>query len=81
MGLGCETGTVKKHPKKNCCNYPKIGSVSFYYRVMGPNDADGMANSVDPDQIASLISRSSLIWVYTVCPDQSVRKLRTITGI
>ena len=22
----------------------------LYYRVMGPNDADGMANSVDPDQ-------------------------------
>ena len=24
----------------------------FYYRVMSPNDADGMANSVDPDQTA-----------------------------
>ena len=30
---------------------------------MGQKDADGMANSVDPDQ------RSSLIWVYIVCPD------------
>ena len=28
---------------------------------MSPNDADGMANSVDPDQTGSLI------WVYTVC--------------
>ena len=40
---------------------------------MSPNDADGMANSVDPDQAASLI------WVCTVCPDLSVRKLRKIT--
>ena len=24
----------------------------LYYRVMSPNDADGMANSVDPDQSA-----------------------------
>ena len=26
----------------------------LYYRVMCPNDADGMANSVDPDQTAPL---------------------------
>ena len=38
---------------------------------MSPNDADGMANSVDPDQ-------KSLIWVCTVCSDLSVPKLRTI---
>ena len=43
---------------------------------MSPNDADGMANSVDPDQTAP---RSSLIWVCTVCPGLSVRKLRIIT--
>ena len=42
---------------------------------MSPKDADGMANSVDSDQ-----TRSSLIWVYTVCPGQSVRQLRIITG-
>ena len=29
---------------------------------MSPNSADGMANSVDPDQTAPLI------WVCTVCP-------------
>ena len=39
-------------------------------------DADGMANSVDSDQTAP---RSSLIWVCTVCPGLSVRKLRIIT--
>ena len=43
----------------------------LYDRVMSPKDADGMANSVDPDQ-------SSLIWVYTVCPGLSVRKLSII---
>ena len=32
-----------------------------------------MANSVDPDQTATPI------WVCTVCPDLSVRKLRNIT--
>ena len=26
----------------------------LYYRQMSPNDADGMANSVDPDQTAPL---------------------------
>ena len=52
---------------------------------MSPNDADGMANSVDPDQTAPLeqsdlgLYRSSLIRVYTVCPDVSVLKLRIIT--
>ena len=54
--------------RKKCCKYPEM----FCYRVMGPKVADGMANSVDPDE------RSSLIWVYTVCPDVSVRKVRII---
>ena len=26
----------------------------LYHRVMSPNDADGMANSVEPDQTAPL---------------------------
>ena len=42
---------------------------------MHSKDAEGMANSLDPDQIA----QSGLIWVYNVCPDLSVRKLRVIT--
>ena len=41
--------------RKNCCKYPKIGSVSFFYTVMGPKDVDGMANSVDTDQTAPLV--------------------------
>ena len=43
---------------------------------MHPNDADRMANSADPIRF---LLRSSLIWVYTVCSDLSVRKLRIIT--
>ena len=35
-------------------------------------DADGMANSVDPDQTAPSV-------VFTVCPDLTVQELRTIT--
>ena len=46
---------------------------------MGLKDADKIANSVDPDQTAPLIS--SLIWVYTVCPEFSVRKLGIITVV
>ena len=64
----------RKFPKcsdtpKICCNHSKIWTMWLYHRVMSPNDADGMANSVDPDQI----------WVSTVCPGIPVRKLRIIT--
>ena len=37
---------------KNFCNYPNIRTVWLYHRVISPKDADGMANSVDPNQIA-----------------------------
>ena len=39
---------------KICCNHSKIWTMWLYHRVMSPNDADGMANSVDPDQTAPL---------------------------
>ena len=42
-----------------------------FHGVMHPNDADGMANSVDPDQTAPL-------GVNTVSSDLSVRKFRNI---
>ena len=45
---------------ENCCNYHKIGTVLFYYRVIGPKDADGMANNVDPDQTAPREEQSDL---------------------
>ena len=48
----------------------------LYHRVMSPNDADGMAQSRPRSDCSS---RSSLIWVCTVCSDLPVRKLRIIT--
>ena len=51
---------------------------------MCPKDADRMANSVDLDQTAhstAVWSGSVLfaqIWVYTICPDLSIWKLRLI---
>ena len=47
----------RKFPKisdtqKICSNHSKIWTMWLYRRVMCPNDADGMANSVDPDQTA-----------------------------
>ena len=71
----------RKFPKYSdtqniCCNNPKRLTRWRFLRVMHPKDAGGIANSVDPDQTAP---RSSLIWVFTVCPDLSVQKLRKIT--
>ena len=43
----------------------------LYLRLMRPKDAEGTANSVDPDQTVP-------IWICTVCPNLSVRKLRII---
>ena len=68
----------RKFPKYSdtqriCCNHPKSWTRWCFLRVIHPKDAEGIANSVDPDQ--------SLIWVCTVCPDLSVRKLRKITVV
>ena len=73
-----EDAMYRKFPKYSdtqniCWNHSKIWTVWLYHREMSPNDAEGMANSVDPDQTAPLI------WVCTVCSDLSVRKLRIIT--
>ena len=35
---------------KICCNQSKIWTRWLYHREMSPNDADRMANSVDPEQ-------------------------------
>ena len=48
-----------KNPKnldirKIWCNHPKIWTIRLYHRVMFLEDADGIANSVDPDQTAPL---------------------------
>ena len=52
--------TYRNTPKNldtqtNCCDYPiKIATMCFYHRMIQPNDADWMANSVGPDQTAPL---------------------------
>ena len=46
--------------RKLCCNLPKIQTKSPNLRVFYQKDANGIANSEDPDQTAP--SRSSLIW-------------------
>ena len=49
---------------KICCNHPQIWTIGLYHRVISPNDTDGMANSVNPDQTAPLGANS-------VDPDQT----------
>ena len=49
----CKT-PKKLNTPKNYCNYPKIWQIWIFDRVMYVNDADGMANSADPDQTAPL---------------------------
>ena len=38
--------------RKLCCNHPKIQTKKFFHRKICPKGADGVANSVDPDQTA-----------------------------
>ena len=53
------TFVYRKFPKysdtqKICCDHSKMWTMWLYHRVMSPNDAEGVANSVDPDQTAPL---------------------------
>ena len=57
--------------KKLSCNLPKIQSKRLNLRVFHQKDANGKANSEDPDQTAPRVC--------TVCQDLSVQKLRIIT--
>ena len=72
----------RKFPKysdtqKICCNHSKIWTMWLYNRVMSPNDADGMANSVDPDQTAPLgaVWSGSALFAQT-CLSENFGKLR-----
>ena len=49
--LDCDYRKFLKYSdsQKICCNPSKIWTMWLHHRVMNPNDADGMANSVDPD--------------------------------
>ena len=57
-----------------CWNHSKIW---LYHRVVSPNDADGMANNVDPDQTAPLgaVWSGSALFVKT-CLSENLGKLR-----
>ena len=48
--------------QKICSNHSKIWTKSLYHRVMSPNDADGMANSVDPNQTAPVVLSGSALF-------------------
>ena len=63
-------------PEKYTVNNPNIWLIYIFHIEMRPNDADGMANSVDPDQTAPL----GAVWSgSTLCLDLSVQKFRNIT--
>ena len=49
----------------------------LYHRVLSPNDADGMATSVDPDQTAPLgaVWSGSALFART-CLSENLEKLR-----
>ena len=41
-----DEGNVKFGHLKNCCNYPKIGTIWLYHREMSPKYADRIATSL-----------------------------------
>ena len=55
-----------------CCNPPKVRTKWLYHNVMRPQDADGMANSVDPEQT---IWSGSTLFAQT-CLSENLRPLR-----
>ena len=61
----CYSGTRKNSniwdTSNNCHNCPKNRNVWCIIALMHPKDADGMANSIDPDQTAS----SEAVWSWS----------------
>ena len=51
----------------NCHNWPKNRKVCCNIALIHPKDADGMANSVDPDQTAS----SEAVWSWSALFDET----------
>ena len=52
QGLHYRKDPKNSDTQKICCNHAKIWTRWFYRIVMHLKDADGIANSVDPDQTA-----------------------------
>ena len=67
--------------RKHCCNHPKILTKWLYHRVLHPKDADGMANSVDPDQTAPLgaVWSGSTLFAQA-CLSENLGSLRYLLG-
>ena len=74
LGIYCKVPKFSD-ARKLSCNQPKLQTKSLNLRVFCQKDANGIANSEDPDQTAP---RSGLILVCTVCPDLSVRNLGSL---
>ena len=73
----------RKFPKysdtqKICCNHSKIWTMWLYHKSNECKRCRRNGKQRRPRSDCS--SRSSLIWVYTVCPGISVRKLGIITA-
>ena len=79
-----ETLDYHKFPKysdtqKICCDHPKSWTRWHFVRVMYPKDAEGIANSVDPDQttpLGAVRSRSALF--AQTCLSENLGKLRYV---
>ena len=62
--------------RKLSCNLPKSQTKKLNLWIFHQKDANGIANTEDPDQTAPL----GAVWSGSaVCPDISVRKLMIIT--
>ena len=77
----CSKTQIRKFPKysdtpKNYCNHPKSWKRWLFLTVMHPKDAEGIANSVDPDQTAPLgaVWSGSALFVQT-CLSENLGKL------
>ena len=51
-GTTDDVATIPLHPSLSSAVLRESIIECLYHRVMSPNDADGMANSLDPDQTA-----------------------------
>ena len=71
----------RKFPKYSdtqsiCCYHSKIWTMWLYHREMSPKDAEGMANSVDPDQTAPLADWSGSALFAQTCLSENLGSLR-----
>ena len=70
---------LKIRTPKKCALITLKFEQGLYHRVVRPKDADGIANSVAPDQTVPPEEVWLLIRVFTVCLDMPVWKLRIMT--